>query len=254
MSWRQRRRELYRRRPKFAGPPVLLIHAGGMDGRMWRPLVERLEDRYWLIVPDLRGHGTTPLPPEEYAHVDDLLGVLDDLKVERTAVVGASMGGHVALELVTAAPDRVSSLVLLASSLDVDDWAPDIRDYWAQEAALVEAGDIDGAVALNVRTWGREGETDELVAEMTRRALELHVGVDPPERELTVDLASIAVPTLVVSGGLDFPDFARLADRIAAEIPGAERAEVADAGHLIALERPDETAELLAAFLERVGS
>jgi 3-oxoadipate enol-lactonase len=253
VSWRKRRRELYRRRPKFAGPPVLLIHAGGMDGRMWRPLVERLEDRYWLIVPDLRGHGTTPLPPEEYAHVDDLLAVLDDLKVERTVVIGASMGGYVALELATAAPERVKALVLMASPLDVDDWSPDIKEYWERENALVEAGDIDAAVALNARVWGREGETDQLVAEMSRAALEHQAGVEAPERELTVDLASIAVPTLVVSGGRDFPDFARLADRMAAEIPNAQRVEVADAGHLIALERPDETAELVVAFLEGVA-
>jgi 3-oxoadipate enol-lactonase len=254
VSWRQRRRQLYRRRPKFAGPPVLLIHAGGMDGRMWRPLVERLEDRYWLIVPDLRGHGTTPLPPEEFSHIDDLLGVLDDMKIERTAVVGCSMGGHVALELATAAPERVNALVLMASSLEIDDWSDEIRQYWAQESELVEAGDIDGAVELNARTWGREGETDELVAEMARTSLGHQVGVEAPERELTVDLASIAVPTLAISGARDFADFARIADRIAAAVPGAQRAEIADAGHLIPLERPDETAELLAEFLEAVGS
>jgi 3-oxoadipate enol-lactonase len=232
---------------------VLLIHAGGMDGRMWQPLVERLEDRYWLIVPDLRGHGTTPLPPTEFSHVDDLLAVLDDLKLERTAVVGCSMGGHVALELATAAPERVNALVLMASALDIDDWSDEIRQYWAQENELVEAGDIDGAVECNVRTWGREGETDELVAEMVRTSLELQAGVDAPERELTVDLSSIAVPTLAVSGGRDFADFARIADRIAAEVPGAQRAEIADAGHLIPLERPDEAAELVAQFLESVG-
>jgi 3-oxoadipate enol-lactonase len=252
VSWRQRRRQLYRRRPKFAGPPVLLIHAGGMDGRMWRPLVERLQDRYWLIVPDLRGHGTTPLPPEEYAHVDDLLAVLDDLKIEQAVVVGASMGGYVALELATAAPERVKALVVMASPLDVDDWSPDIKELWDQEHQLVEAGDIDGAVDLNVRMWARDPDAEGLVAEMVRRSLELQAGVEAPERELSVDLASIAVPTLVISGGRDFPDFARLADRIAAEIPGAERAEVADSGHLIPLERPDETAELLVPFLERV--
>jgi pimeloyl-ACP methyl ester carboxylesterase len=224
-----------------------------MDGRMWRPLVERLEDRYWLIVPDLRGHGTTPLPAEEYAHVDDLLAVLDDLRVEQTVVIGASMGGYVALELATAAPERVKALVVMASPLDVDDWSPEIKELWAQEHEHVEAGDLDGAVDINVRMWGRPGETDELVAEMSRAALEHQVGVKAPERELTVDLASISVPTLVISGGRDFPDFARLADRIAAEIPNAERAEVADAGHLIALERPDETVELLTPFLERVA-
>jgi 3-oxoadipate enol-lactonase len=60
------------------------------------------------------------------------------------------------------------------------------------------------------------------------------------------------VPTLAISGGLDFPDFARMADRVAAEVPGAERASIDDAGHLIALERPDATAELLLPWLQRV--
>jgi 3-oxoadipate enol-lactonase len=232
---------------------VLFLHAGGMDGRMWRPLVERLQDRYWVIVPDLRGHGTTPMPPEEYSDVDDVLAVLDDLKIERTPVVGCSFGGRVALQLATAAPQRVSGLVLLASALDIDDWSPEIREYWAREEELAEGGDIDGAVALNVRIWAREPETEELVADMSRRALELQVGVEASEREMPIDLASIAVPTLAVSGSLDFADFARIADRIAAEVPGAQRAEVADAGHLIPLDRPDETAELLVPFLEAVG-
>jgi 3-oxoadipate enol-lactonase len=251
---RRRERRRGRGRPRFDGPPVLFLHAGGMDGRMWRPLAERLEDRYWIIVPDLRGHGTTPEPPEEFAHVDDLLAVLDDLKVERTPVVGCSMGGAVALQLATAAPERVSALALFASSLDIDDWSPEIRDYWAREEELAEGGDIDAAVELNVRTWVREPETEELVADMTRRALELQVGVEASEREMPIDLASIGVPTLAVSGGLDFADFARIADRIAAEVPGAQRAEIADAGHLIPLDRPDATAELLVPFLEAVGS
>ena len=233
---------------------MLFLHAGGMDGRMWRPLAKRLEDRYWVIVPDLRGHGTTPLPPQEFSNVDDVLAVLDDLEVDRVAVVGASFGGYVALQLATAAPERVKGLVLMASPLDIDDWSAEMEEFRARENELVEAGDIDGAVALNVRTWVREPEVEELVAEMTRRAFELQVGVEVHMREQPVDLSAITVPTLAISGGRDFPDFARIADRIAAEVPGAQRAEVPDAGHLIALERPDAAAELLVPFLESVDA
>jgi pimeloyl-ACP methyl ester carboxylesterase len=92
----------------------------------------------------------------------------------------------------------------------------------------------------------------DLVAEMSRRSFEHQLGVEAQAREDPVDLGSIAVPTLAVSGGLDFPDFARFADEIAATVPDAERAEVPDAGHLIALERPDAAAAILAPWLERV--
>jgi 3-oxoadipate enol-lactonase len=237
-------------RKKF--PHVLLVHAGGLDGRMWHPLAERLKDSYRLHMPDLRGHGDTPLPPEEFANAEDLVRVLDSLNAKRTAVVGASFGGWVALQLATLAPDRVSGLALMASAFDLDNWSPELEAFRTEEESLLEAGDIDGAVELGLRTWVREPAIADVVADMSRVAFERQQGVEAKVRELPVDLGSIAVPTLAVSGGRDFPDFARIADRVAAEVPGAERAEIEDAGHLIALERPDETAALLRPWLQRV--
>jgi pimeloyl-ACP methyl ester carboxylesterase len=238
-------------------PHVVFIHAGGVDGRMWHPLTERL-DGMRLHVPDLRGHGSTPLPPGEYADAEDLLRMFDDLRIRRATVVGASFGGWVALQLATKAPERVRAVALLASTkLDRDDseWSPEIAAFREKEAALVEAGDIDGAVALGLRVWKPRPGVRDLVEEMTRDAFVLQQGVEAERRELPVDLAAIAVPTLVVSGGKDpMPDFAQIADQLAAEIGGAERAVIKDAGHLIALERPDATAELLQPWLERVSA
>jgi 3-oxoadipate enol-lactonase len=236
------------------GPPVVLVHAGGFDGRMWGPLVERLEDRFTLVMPELRGHGRTPLPPEDYADAEDLIALLDELGIERAAFVAASFGGSVTAELVTAAPARVSALALLAGTLDLGEWSAEIEAFRTDEDALVEAGDIDGAVALGVRTWVRDPAIADLVVDMTRTAFEHQVGAEVQARELPVDLGAVAVPTLAVSGGRDLPDFARIADHVLAEVPGAQRAEVPDAGHLIALERPDATAELLGPFLERAGA
>ena len=110
-------------------------------------------------------------------------------------------------------------------------------------------------MALGLRVWKPRPGVRDLVEEMTRDAFELQQGVEAEERPLPVDLGAIAVPTLVVSGGKDpMPDFAQIADQLAAEIAGAERAVIKDAGHLIALERPDATAELLKPWLERVSA
>jgi 3-oxoadipate enol-lactonase len=238
-------------------PQVVFVHAGGVDGRMWHPLAERL-DGLRLHIPDLRGHGSTPLPPVEYAHADDLLRMLDDLRIKRATLVAASFGGWVALQLATRAPERVNGLALLASTkLDRDDseWSPEIIAFWEKEEALLEAGDLEGAVALGLRVWKPRPGVRDLVEEMTRDAFRLQQGVEAEERHLPVDLGAIAVPTLVVSGGKDpMPDFAQIADELAAEIDDAERAVIKDAGHLIALERPDATAELLKPWLERVSA
>jgi 3-oxoadipate enol-lactonase len=238
-------------------PRVVFVHAGGVDGRMWHPLAERL-DGMRLHMPDLRGHGSTPLPPGEYAHADDLLALLDDLRIRRATLVGASFGGWVAMQLATKAPERVTALALLASTdLDRDDsaWSPQIKSFFAKEEALLEADDIEGAVALGLRVWKPRPGVRELVAEMTREAFVLQQGVEAEQRPLPVDLGAIRVPTLVVSGGKDpMPDFGEIADHLAAEIAGAERVVIKDAGHLIALERPDATAELLQPWLERVSA
>jgi 3-oxoadipate enol-lactonase len=237
------------------GPPLLLIHAGGLDGRMYGPLADRLEDRLSLVIPDLRGHGRTGPSAEPFAHAEDLVALLDELELEHVAVAGTSFGGWVALELVALAPERVSALVLLASNYDVPDEqrSPELLGFWEREEELLAAGDIDGAVELGRRTWVREPAIGDLVDAMARASFEYDLAGGAEARELSTDLAAIAVPTLVVSGGLDLPDFPRIADLVAAGVPGAERAEVADAGHLIALERPDAAAALIGGFLERVG-
>jgi pimeloyl-ACP methyl ester carboxylesterase len=224
-----------------------------MDHRMWEPLIERIKGEYAIHAPDLRGHGATPLPPGEFANAEDVVRLLDRLRLKKTIVVGASFGGWVALQLATLAPERVTAIALLAGTLaDSEEWSPELQSFWAEEDRLVEAGDIDGAVELGLRTWVREPAIADAVADMSRKAFELQAGIDVQVRDLPVDLGAIAVPTLTVSGGRDFPDFARMADRVAAEVPGAERASIDDAGHLIALERPDETAALLVPWLERV--
>jgi 3-oxoadipate enol-lactonase len=244
--WRSRR-----------APHVVFVHAGGVDGRMWHPAAERI-DGLRLHIPDLRGHGGTPLPPGEFSHAEDLLRVLDDLRIKRATLVGASFGGWVALQLATKAPERIDGVALLASTnLDRDEaeWSPEIVAFREKEQALLGADDIDGAVALGLRVWKPRPGVRDLVAEMTRDAFVLQQGVEAQERRLPVDLGAIAVPTLIVSGGKDpMPDFGVIADQLAAEIDGAVRADIKDAGHLIALERPEATAELLSPWLERVSS
>ena len=92
------------------GPAVLLVHAGVADSRMWAGIVPRLAEAHRVIACDLRGFGRSPLEPGPYSHGSDLLELLDGLGVDRAAVVAASMGGQVALELALRAPERVTAL------------------------------------------------------------------------------------------------------------------------------------------------
>ena len=236
-----------------SGPAVLLLHSGVTDRRMWDPLVPALSHAFRVVRPDLRGFGESPLPSEEYADADDLDALLDHLGITDAAVVGSSFGGRVALELATLHPGRVSSLVLLCAALRGVEPTPDAAAFGEEEDRLLEAGDVEGAVDLNVRTWlGPEasGETRALVTQMQRRAFEVQLEADardpgPQPHRVEVDLAAIAVPTLVVSGAKDLQLFTNTAAALASGIRGAEAVELGWAGHLPSLERPDAVLAML---------
>lgn len=232
---------------------VLLLHAGVADSRMWEPQLAALEgDR--VARPDLPGFGDTPEQPGPFSFVDHVRPLLG----ERTTVVGNSLGGRVALELALTEPERVDRLVLIDAGLPDWEWGNEVRGFWEREGELVEAGDVDGAVELNVEMWLAPEASEDvkgLVREMQRRAFELQLAVpdvgpeEPFDPPASARLGEIRCPTLVVVGALDKDDFHGIADRLAAGIPGAEKVVVAGAAHLPSLERPDEFNRLLVDFL-----
>jgi 3-oxoadipate enol-lactonase len=224
------------------GPGLLLVHAGVCDRRMWDGQFEDLARDHRVLRVDLRGFGDTPEATEPHTLGDDLAAAMDDAGLERAIVAGNSFGGRASLELAVLHPERVSALLLLASGIPDHDWSETLRSYGAEEERLFEAGDIEGAVALNVEMWTR-GPYADRVAEMQRRAFELAsddyvdpTALDPP---LTERVREISCPALILDGDLDVPDFAEVADMLASRIPGAQRRTVHGAGHLISMDKPD---------------
>ncbi len=220
---------------------------------MWDPLVPALSHAFRVVRPDLRGFGDSPQPPGPYTDADDVNDLLESIGVPEAAVVGSSFGGRVALELAVTHPGRVSSLVLLCPAHRGVAPTPSVEAFSEEEDRLLEAGDLDGAVALNVRTWlgpQADEETRERVARMQRHAFEIQLAADavepgPQPRRVDVDPNAIAVPTVVVSGALDLDHFRAVADHLAGQIPGAESVRLSWAGHLPSLERPDAVLALL---------
>jgi 3-oxoadipate enol-lactonase len=255
-----------------SGPAVVLLHAGVGDRRLWDAQAPALAGRYTVVRPDLRGFGDSPLPGGPFSHVEDVRALLDELGIERAALVGNSFGGRVAFDLALTQPERTGALVLVAAAVDVGgEESPGLARYGAEEDALLDAGRIDEAVELNVRTWldgpARESapvaaEARERLAAMQRRAFEVQLAAeseDPPPGPVrwasppaAGRLGEIAVPTLVVTCRHDFPDFAAIGDALEAGVAGARRAEL-DTAHLPSLEAPAELARLLLGFLAEAG-
>ncbi|MFE5794009.1 alpha/beta fold hydrolase [Streptomyces sp. NPDC056503] len=241
---------------------VVLLHSGVCDRRMWDGQFQALADAGHRIVRcDLRGFGETPVDAA-HLHADDVRDLLDDLGAERAVLVGSSFGGEVALEFAVRHPGRTTALALLCAAAPVEHEAgPGLRAFLDREDHLLEAGDLDAATALNVDLWcGPEAGPGAraLVHAMQRRAFELQLAAPEefdarPSGVTEDDLRGVAVPALVVTGAHDVPDFRVIGERTAALLPAARHVELAWAGHLPSLERPEETLRLLEDFLAEVA-
>jgi 3-oxoadipate enol-lactonase len=238
-----------------SGPPVLLLHSTAGDRRMWDPLMPVLAAAgYRAVRCDLRGFGETPVPDRPYDDARDVVDLLDLLGIRDAAVIGASGGGRVAIDVAARWPQRVSSLTLLCTALYGHQPSAELRAYGDRENALLEAGDVDAAVELNVRTWlgpSAGEETREKLGRMQRRAFEVQLAAteefEPIRAE--ADLSAITAPSLLVSGAHDFADFRQIAVELSHRLPGARHLELAWAGHLPSMERPEVTNPLLVEFL-----
>lgn len=241
-----------------SGAPVVLLHAGVADRRMWAGIMPALADRFRVLAPDLPGYGEAALLPGRFSNAAEVLAFFDDQDLERVALVGASFGGRVALEVAAAAPDRVDRLVLLCPGLRGVTSTAASEAFEAEEERLLESGDVDGAVRLNVETWlGPEADdrAREQLTRMQRRAFDVQLAADewpdpPTPARDDVDLGRVTVPTTVFLGAVDVDWLQQAARRVAAGVPGASLVELDWAGHLPALERAAETARLVLDALE----
>jgi len=153
------------------GPALVLLHSTVCDRRMWDPQWPVLaEAGYRVVRCDFRGFGATPVPSAPYNDADDVLSLADELDLGPMALVGASSGGEVALEIAARRPRRVTALALVSAGMPGHEPTDELRGFWQREGELIEAGDIAGAVELNVATW-LGPEADEATREARLAAL-----------------------------------------------------------------------------------
>jgi 3-oxoadipate enol-lactonase len=241
--------------------PIVLIHAGVADRRMWDPIWPDLTRERDVVRVDLRGFGDSGArPAAPVSHAGDVLDTLSELGVDGSHVAGASFGAGVAVEVALTRPSAVASLLLAApAGALLAEITPDLRAFIDAEGAALERGDVDAAVEANLSWWveGPRRSADQVdpsvresVWRMQRRAFEVTADWhDVEEKELqppALDrLGEISVPVLALVGGLDLDTVHDAAGRVVSEITGARRVDWPDAGHLPSLERPADFLDLL---------
>ena len=134
-----------------AGHPLVLLHAGIADARMWDDQVAAFAERYTVIRYDARGFGRSDPAVGRFSPRADLAGLLVELGVERAHLVGLSMGGAVALDTALEHPELASALVLAATRPSGLAPSKGLRDGWTAVDEAFAAGDVAWAVELELR-------------------------------------------------------------------------------------------------------
>ncbi|HEV8264412.1 MAG TPA: alpha/beta fold hydrolase [Gemmatimonadales bacterium] len=242
------------------GAPVLFIHGFPFDRTMWRHQLAALS-KWKRIAPDLRGAGASSAPKDGYTiarYADDLVQVLDALRLDRAVICGLSMGGYILFELLRRHADRLRAAIFCNTKAE-----PDSIEAKRGRDELAAVAQRDGVSAVADRllpnvlarsTFAAQPEVVAHVREMIGRApVTGLVGALRALRDRvdsTPVLAAIAVPVLVVAGADDQIAPSAGMRAMAQAIPGAQFAEIPAAGHLAPLEQPLAASRVLADFLE----
>ncbi len=247
------------------GLPVVFLHAGVCDKRMWDAQMAAVaEDGWHAIVYDRRGYGDTQSQDVPFSHIDDLDAVLRSLDIHAAVFVGCSMGGGLAVDFALRYPGRVLGLVLIGTSITGSPWSATEAESQieAAEEDAFERGDLEMLNRVQAHEWldgpraqsGRVGgAVRELFLDMNRAALskpELSQEERPPEAWSRV--GSVGAPTMLLVGDEDFTALIDRHDHLSEEMPNAFAAVLEGVAHIPSIERPNLVNSLLLEFLDAI--
>ncbi|MFD8368336.1 bifunctional 3-oxoadipate enol-lactonase/4-carboxymuconolactone decarboxylase PcaDC [Streptomyces hygroscopicus] len=239
-------------------PPLILGPSVGTSLAVWEPQLPALARTHRVLRWDLPGHGGSPaalLPSDGSATIDQLaalvLRLADDQGWERFAYAGISLGGAVGLYLAAHHPDRVGRLSVICSSARFGE-----PSSWRERARLVREEGTEAMVASRTGVWfsretaatprGRALLADLRATDRAGYAACCDVLAD---YDMRAALPSVTAPTLVVAGREDPATPPAHAREIADAVPGASLLEIAGAGHLAGVERPEAVTSALLSHL-----
>lgn len=245
-----------------SGEPLLMLHGATVDATAERYEIEALADSHRVIAPDLRGHGRSTRPTDFTLldHVHDMIALLDASGIERTAVLGVSMGSYVAQALALAVPQRIQKLILVAatshgatssSARVLAEHADELRGLSPEEQQQW----------LNARMFGPETPQPvrQQVLDWFISRHNLGLAMTPAQIEAADNamlgfdfrdnLPALDVPTLVISGRHDILNPPAEGEQITSLLPSAQLEIFEHSGHLLSLEEPQHYVASIRSFL-----
>ncbi|WP_043670795.1 alpha/beta fold hydrolase [Streptomyces xylophagus] len=244
------------------GTPVVLLHSGFADHRVFDDQIPALARDFRVIAPDIRGHGFSANASGPFRWADDLADLLRHLDLGPAVLVGLCMGAAVATDTTLEHPELVRAVVVSGAGTSAFEYTdPHLLEHQARAAQLLGAGDIAGWLDQFTRgVAGPRRTVDEVSPSVLRRLRELTAHTlskhTPGEQDWYVPLADpwsrvpkLDVPVLAIHGALDWPDSIAMAQRFTDTVPNGRAVTIEGVGHYPNMEKPEEFNEILGQFL-----
>jgi len=260
------------------GVPVILIHAHSMDLRMWDPQFMELAKHYKVVRYDMRGYGLSDMPVEgqNFLHVDDLHKLMHYLGIEKTHIVGLSLGSFVCVDSLVLYPEQTLSITVasggIRDTLVPDNATPEQRAVAQVKARQEKLASIETVRKQGVGAFKKEwldhmvkdcGPYGERIRPKLRQMIEdwsawqvLHVEspweLDPPVA-VQIKTNKPDIPVLVLIGEDDTEGSHNSSEYLAQIVPNARKCYLKDAGHFSNIETPTAFNRVLTEFLKSIS-
>jgi len=240
-------------------PTIVLIHGFPMGSEMWQSQIQALRQRNRVVAYDLRGQGRSETGDGQFTVeflVDDLIALLDALKIDGAVLCGLSMGGYVALRAAERHPDRVNGLILCDTKSEAD----------TNEGKLGRAGAIKAIKKDGVRKFAKSflggALSPSALSDLSLVSLAMKIICRNRPLGLCGTLLALAcrtdtsgflpkikVPTLIVVGEADNITPFECSNRMHSSIQGSKMQLIRNAGHFSNMEKPTQFNQSVANFL-----
>lgn len=242
---------------------IIFLHGFPYDHTMWDEQVNFLKDKFYCVRYDIRGLGNSPAGNGQFtmdSFVDDLISIVDELKLDKPIICGLSMGGYITFRALEIDQSKFSAVIIMDTRSESDNNEGKIKRqngiskinkegviafvdgfvptcFW--EDTIKNNPNLYYSVLNKTRKSDSIGVKGSLIAMLSRT-------------DTTSTLKNISLPTLVICGEFDKLTPPNVMQIIADEIKDAKFVEIKNSGHMTPLEQPDEVNKNIITFLEGI--
>ena len=241
---------------------IIFVHGFPYDHTMWKAQIDELSKKYFCVTYDIRGLGESPVGDGQYtmeSFVDDLEGIIIELKLDKPVLCGLSMGGYIAFRALEKMEDKFSAVILCDTRADADG-----NEGKLKRAAAIKRINTVGLAPFTkdfvTNCFGdhyKQNHKEEFEKRIAKSTTFNPVGVKGSllamlgRNDTTEYINKIKISVLVICGELDALTPLAVMKPMAEKINGAEFVVIKNSGHMSPIENPEEVNKAITKFLEK---